>query len=1061
MGRKVLLGLLVLLGLISWAQGKTRVRMVLIPFETEAAQEFSKLRDGLMDMLSSRLERERAIELLEKGRLTREVIEVLKKELAGGATIELAKEFDLDYIIYGTLRKIGDSIALDARLVRVKEAKKRLSFFVEAETLQALVPRLDELAEAISSYALKEEGIAPAPPLPAPRVTRVGVEGNRRVSTERIMSLVKTRPGARFSQPRLQEDLSSIKGLKEVADVKAVITQTARGVEVTFSVQEGKVPLVRISKLVFIGNQRVKKETLLTAIKSRVGAPFSDEVLAKDLGALRELTQLERVNVDLLDTEKGKEVFFVLKERETPLAKEGKKKEPLIIVPPEKRIKKITVSGNRVIDSAAIRAALKSKVGDPFSSDKIRDDIKAIFKMGYFEDVQVNMEQTRTGRDITYQVREKPVIAKIELLGNKKVSNSDLMNALDFGARDVLNLIKVKDGVRRLLEVYEEKGFYAAQIDHQVEHLPSRQVRVVYQVQENEKVFIKKISFRGNKVFGARELKKVVTTKKRGFLSFVTGSGVLNREKLKTDRELLVDHYGNHGYIKAIAGEPEVKIEKKGIFITFPIDEGKQFKVGDVDLEGDLIVQEKELRKRLRLIPGQTFGRDLLRGDIRRLTEFYTNRGFAFANVSPKTTLDQAARTVSVVFNIEKSRKVFIDKINVTGNRVTHDKVIRRQMTISEGDRFSGSALAYSRRRIESLGYFRKVEVASREGGTAQLLNIDVRVAEGPTGSFGVGAGASTQEGPSVFGEIRQNNFLGRGIRLSGRAQLGGAATRFEVSHFDPSFLDSRFSLSTQAFNTFQDFRDFDRDSLGGLFRFGYPLSPLWRVWLGYRLELVKLTDLADDAADVIRQEEGKSTISAAYWELSRDTRDFLFDPTEGSLYKFSTEVAGGFLGGDSDFAKFTIDGRKYLPFRLFNRTAVVMLRGLFGYIEPFGDKDVRIFERFFLGGIGRVRGYESNSIGPRDKVTDNVLGGTKQVVLTAELAYPLWDRFKVKGILFFDAGNSFDGSDTTNPKTLRKSVGFGVRFMTPLGPIRLEYGVALDRLPGDDMGKLEFRIGG
>jgi outer membrane protein insertion porin family len=892
-------------------------------------------------------------------------------------------------------------------------------------------------------------------------VTKLAVEGNRGVSTERIMSQISTKPGEPFSQPRLQQDLSSIKGLKEVADVKAVITQTAQGVEVTFRVEEGEAPLVRISKLVFVGNQRVKKETLLAVIKSRVGAPFSEEALAKDLEVLRGLPQLERANVDLLDAEQGKEIFFVVKEKEGVLAKEKKEEEPVVIVPPEERIKKITISGNRVIDSAAIRATLKSKVGDAFSSDRVREDIKVIFKMGYFEDVQVSMEQTRTGRDITYQVREKPVIAQIELAGNKKISNSDLMNALDFGARDVLNLAKIKDGVRKLLGVYEEKGFYAAQIDYRVDQLPSRQVRVVYQVKENEKVYIKKISFRGNRVYGDRELKKVINTKERGFLSFVTGSGVLNRDKLNTDRELLVDHYANNGYIRAVAGEPEVKIEKKGILITFPIDEGQQFKVADLGLEGDLIVEEKELRKRLRLIPGQTFGRDLLREDIRRLTEFYTNRGFAFADVSPKTTVDQTARTVSVVFNIKKSQKVFIDKINIIGNQVTHDKVIRRQLTISEGDRFSGSALAHSRRRLDSMGYFRKVEISSRESDSPQLINIDVGVAEAPTGSFGVGAGASTQDGPSVFGEVRQNNFLGRGIRLSGRGQLGGASTRFEVSYFDPSFLDSRFSLTTQAFNTFQDFRDFNRDSLGGLFRLGYPLSPLWGVRFGYRLELVKLSDLADDASSVLRENEGKSTISAVSWELNRDTRDFPFDPSEGSLFQFSTEVAGGVLGGDNDFARFIFDGRKYLPFRLFNRTAVVMLRGIAGYIEPFGDNGVRIFERFFLGGIGRVRGYESNSIGPRDRLTDDVLGGTKELVLTAELVYPLWDRFKVKGVLFFDAGNAFDGSDTTNPKTLRKSVGLGVKFTTPLGPIRLDYGIALDRLPGDDMGRLEFRVGG
>ena len=1050
--KRVIIALMISLTLLSLAQARKRVRVALIPFDTERPQELGFLRDGIMDMLSSRIGEEEVIDLLEKDRLTKEVVEEIKRELKEGVVTKVADELKLDFIVYGSLKKFGDNISLDARMMNLKFPGRAMRFFVESEGMEGLMPRVQELAKRITREAL--EGVPPVER--GDQIIKVEVRGARRLSPEEVLGHIKTRTGERFSRPMVQEDLKAIKALEGVAEVKALIRQTEEGVEITFELVEKEVeaPKVKISKISFLGLEILRADILSGVIKSQVGDPFSEEAIAEDLEVLRRVPEVETANVDVMDTPQGKEVFFIIRERraERPFRP--------TISPPEERIRRIEIRGNRVIDSAAIRAHLRSRVGEIFSRDIIREDIKAVYKMGYFDDVRVELEETPLGKEITFVVVEKPVIADIRTDGNKKISTKDLLGALPFKARDVLNPAKVKEGLEKLKRLYEDKGYYAAEIDSKVEELPARQVRITFKIQEYEKVFVRKISFKGNKALSDRELKRFLGTTEKGLFSFITGSGTLVREKLKTDREILVELYAERGYILASVGEPEVKVDKKGIYITFTIDEGPQFRVGDVKITGDLIVPEEELRKGLKLASGQVFNKGFLRKDIEALTSFYTDRGFAFANVSPVTKLDQEGKKVDVTFDINKDRKVFVERINISGNTVTRDKVIRRQMTIAEGDVFSGRALSDSRRRLEGLQYFSKVQVATSPGSAPDRLNLDVSVSEAPTGSFSVGLGVSTQEGPSIFGEIRQRNFLGRGLNVSGKAQIGGNVQLFEISYFEPALFDSKWSFATDVFNTFRDFRDFNRDSAGLNFRFARPLTPIWGLGAGYRFESVKLSDLSANASQLLVAEKGRNNVSALSWDINRDTRDFPFDPSSGSLLMFTNEIAGTVFGGDNHFIKYIFDGRRFFPFSLFKRQAVFTVRGQMGFIQGLGREPVRVTERFFLGGIDTVRGYRPFSIGPRDPATDEVIGGTKELFFNAELLYPIWEQFKLKGIIFFDAGNTYAPGKGFDPTNLRKSFGFGVRFPTPFGSIRIEYGIALDRLKGDPGGRLEFRIG-
>jgi outer membrane protein insertion porin family len=543
-------------------------------------------------------------------------------------------------------------------------------------------------------------------------------------------------------------------------------------------------------------------------------------------------------------------------------------------------------------------------------------------------------------------------------------------------------------------------------------------------------------------------------TSEKWFLSWLTGAGTYKEDVLKNDVSLLVDHYYNNGYINVKVGEPEVRLasDRRGLVVTIGITEGEQFRVGDIGFKGELLEPEEAVRRKLQLKSGQVFNRSQLRSDLLLLTDICTDKGYAFANVNPATRINQERKAVDVTYELEKGEKVYIDRINVTGNTRTRDKVVRREMKLAEGDLYSSSALKRSKQSLMNLGYFEDAAIATTKGSEENKLNVNVDVKEKATGTFSVGAGYSSIDGLMGQVSVSQANFLGLGLRANLAASLGGKSSTYNFGLTDPYFRDTRWTVGADLYRTERDYLDFSRRVTGGDVKAGYPLSDTLSTFWIYKYE----DKLIFDVSDTIEvQPETTSTTSSITASLNRNTTDYRLDPSKGMVNSLSVEYAG--LGGTNKFLKYHADSALFFPAPW---STVFSLRGALDYIQDIG-KDIPIDEKYYLGGINSIRGYEGRSVSPVDE-NGNYIGGTKSATFNVEYIFPLLQEVKMKGVIFFDAGNSY-ATEQEMFSSFRTSYGAGIRWNSPLGPLRLEYGIPINPRDGidDEGGRFEFSIGG
>ena len=456
---------------------------------------------------------------------------------------------------------------------------------------------------------------------------------------------------------------------------------------------------------------------------------------------------------------------------------------------------------------------------------------------------------------------------------------------------------------------------------------------------------------------------------------------------------------------------------------------------------------------------GKVFSRVVLMKDISNLADVYADQGYAFADINPLTRIDEENKKVNLTLDIEKGEKVFVEKINISGNTKTRDKIIRREIELAEGDLFSSTKLKRSKRNLNRLGYFDALDIATVRGSDPGKIVFNVNVEERPTGSFAIGAGYSSVDNFIGTVSITQNNLFGTGRRLKADVTASSSSQRYNLSFTEPWFLDKPISAGFDLFRIDKEFTDFTKFSNGGDIRFGFPVRQDTRLFLTYKLENVDITDVSDSAAIEIKQQEGERLESSIAALLKRDSRNSLLEPTEGSVENVSVEVAGSFLGGDVNFAKYFVDVGKYFPAPL---ETTFFLRGRAGYVHTLGDDDaVPIFEKFFLGGINTIRGFESRSIGPKDPVTGDVIGGDLEVIGNIEFIFPLVPKQRVKGLVFIDTGNAYDTVGDFDFSELRTGVGAGVRWLSPMGLLRLEWGFNVDPEDDEESSQFEFSIGG
>ena len=773
-------------------------------------------------------------------------------------------------------------------------------------------------------------------------------------------------------------------------------------------------------------------------------------------------------------------------------------------------LKEVKITGNSRVEDDGIRLHLKSRAGEPFNSNTVEQDVKAIYRMGFFDDVQAELSPDGV---LTYAVKEKPYVRELKIQGASQVSREKVETALGISPRTILDRSKVAEGVEKVRKLYNEQGYVNASVDYSVNVEPNNQAVVTLDIVEGGRLLIKKIAFEGNRAFSDSELKDQIATKEEWIFSFITHRGVLDRDMLTNDVAILSNFYNDNGYVDHKIDDPAILRARDGLEVVFRIQEGAQYRVGKVEIGGELIEDGKQLLKSVKLTTGQIFRGSRLREDVTTLTDMYSNKGFAFVQVDPVTNVNSTQKTVDIALVITKGPPVYFNRVLVAGNTKTRDKVVRRELLANEQELFSGNKITQSRNALQRTGYFEDVQVTTKKTEQPDTVDVLVDVKEGPTGSFQIGAGYSSGDGVLFNANVGEKNFMGRGQGLNGSFSLGTKRQDFILSANDPYFRDTRTSLGVEAYNTKRDYIDFNERKIGFGVNTSYPMKyfrmpffgadpadtpgsdvlagnepiTMWdymRGGVSYDLTREKIGGVDPSSApDSIKSEEGTSLTSAVTPGVTYDSRDHFFAPTEGTKSAFSVKLAG--LGGDTRFIKSDLSARWHYPLLKdpnWGGAYVLALGGSLGYgiglsRNNNGQKDLPLFERYFLGGINSIRGFTERSIGPRvpsgcvlsdpldpsSAKTCNgtdVVGGDKAVVMNTELLFPIMEQYGVRGVAFFDIGDSFGGSQKFSFNDMRRSVGAGVRWMSPFGPLRVELGFPLHKLPHDETSVLGFSLG-
>ncbi|HJV65027.1 MAG TPA: outer membrane protein assembly factor BamA [Geomonas sp.] len=743
----------------------------------------------------------------------------------------------------------------------------------------------------------------------------------------------------------------------------------------------------------------------------------------------------------------------------------------------EEKITSVTVKGNHRIETAAIMQAVKVRAGELLDREKVDADIRSIFKLGYFRDVQARTEQAAAGVVLEYVVQERPIVREIKVEGAKEIKPDKVRDAVDIKPNTIYSYKDLQKGLKKVKKLYTDDGYYLAEVDGRISQRSENEVNVIISVKEGKKVLIQTISFDGNHAFPAKKLKKTMETSEEWWLSWLTGAGTYKEEELKNDVALIADLYLNNGYINVKVGEPKVDLlpDKSGLKVTIGITEGEQFKLGTIGFKGDLLENADTLNKMLKEKSGQIFSRSALRTDVYTLTDFYADKGYAFANASPLTSVHPDTRTVDIVFDMEKGSIVHIDRINISGNPKTRDKVIRRELKLAEGDLYSATAVKRSKQSVMNTGFFEEANLTTVKGSAPDKLDMNVDVKEKPTGTFSIGAGYSSLDGVIGQGSISQSNFLGLGLKATASVAIGARSKTYNLGLTDPYFLDSRWTLGGDLYRNERQYVDYTRRATGGDIKAGYPLTDTLSTFWLYKLEAKEIFNLSSALLDGIHSgtvvaPDSHSVTSAIQASLSSNTTDYHPDPTSGWINTLSIEFAG--VGGTNRYLRYVTEHTYFYPV---GWSTVASIRGTLGYIHGLG-MEIPIDEKFYLGGIGSLRGYSPRTVcttTPTLATTTDAngigtssfkyvyLGGQTEAVVSAEYTFPLLKEAGLKGVAFLDAGNSQDTVSATFSRVLA-SYGAGIRWLSPIGPLRLEYGIPINPRSGIDSssGRLEFSIG-
>ncbi len=734
-------------------------------------------------------------------------------------------------------------------------------------------------------------------------------------------------------------------------------------------------------------------------------------------------------------------------------------------------IRDIRVTGNRRVEPETVRSYLKFTIGDAYDPGKIDQSIKSLFATGLFSDVRIE----RDGAGILITVVENPVINQVAFEGNREADRDTLAAEVQLKPRAVFTRAKAQADVQRILDVYRRQGRYAATVEPKIIDLDNNRVNLVFEINEGAATKVKGINFIGNRAFSDSQLRDIITTTQTNLFDFIKGTNFYDPDRLSLDRELLRQYYLKNGYADArvVSAGADLDRDGSGFFITFVVEEGELYKFGNVEIEAAVAgVDPNALRGELLTNSGDVFNQSLLDKSVEKLTLIVSEQGLAFARVRPRVARDQAARLINVTYVIDEGPRIYIERINVIGNTRTRDYVIRREFRLAEGDAFNPFMVDKAKKRLQALGFFKTVDIKRRPGSAPDRIILDVEVVEQSTGELSFGAGYSTAEG--IIGDITisERNLMGRGQFL--RLRLAGSQERLQIdlSFTEPRFLDRNLAAGFDIFHkitTVSTYQQFSARNSGASLRLGFPLSE--NLWLtnSYTLSNNEISDVQPAASRAIQEAQGEYWTSALGTSLAYDKRNHPKNPTSGYYFQVGAEFAG--LGGDVQYVRTSGEGRFYYPI---TDKITFVGRAIGGHIEGWGGQDVRLLDLFYKGGE-TLRGFNRAGYGPRDTLTGDALGGQTFWATTAEVRFPfplIPDDLGMSGAIFADAGSLFGAGasvkktfaspggnscgealniDPTTGRVLntgiclqdsssvRVSVGFGILWNSPLGPLRLD----------------------
>jgi outer membrane protein insertion porin family len=733
------------------------------------------------------------------------------------------------------------------------------------------------------------------------------------------------------------------------------------------------------------------------------------------------------------------------------------------------KVGQIRVEGVQRIEPDTVRSYLLIHTGDAWDDAQVDRSLRALFATGLFADVQMN----RVGDALVVKVVENPIINRIAFEGNRKIDEKDLLAEIQLRARVVYTRSRVQSDVKRILDLYRRHGRFGATVEPKIIQLTENRVDLVFEINEGEYTGVRSINFVGNREYDDGKLRGIISTKESRWYRFLSTADAYDPDRLAYDQELLRKFYLTQGYadFRVISAVAELTPERDGFVITFTVDEGERYRFGDIDVN----IKLKDLPKEavlplLTVHSGDWYDADEVERSITVLTDALGNRGYGFVEVKPRITRDRDKLAVNIAFDVQEGPRVYVERIDITGNVRTLDKVIRREFQLVEGDAFNTTKMQHSRQRIKNLDFFKKVEVTNSPGSAPDRTVITVEVEEQSTGELSLGLGFSTTDGPLFDASVHERNFLGRGqdVRIGG--VISFRSQQVDLSLTEPYFLDKNIAAGIDLFEiktspTASFFTGvtpvYQQFSYGGALRTGYQLTDNLRQTLKYTVRSDDITDVQSNASLFIQLESGTHVTSAIGQVLLYDRRDDRQDPTSGYFASIGNDFAG--IGFGVDYVRNKVNAGYY--YSLFPEW-VLSLTGEAGDVFGWGGQKVLIQDRFFVGG-DNLRGFETAGIGPRDSVTQDSLGGNKYYVGSVTLGVPLGlpKELGVSGRVFTDFGSLFSNDQKNlalNPTQLlatggvqpiivdspglRVSAGFGVSWKSPVGPIRLDIAQPIKR---------------